>query len=61
MAELDRLCQSEYLSFETSIPVPLDVTGYPETVVAQPPINSAPFNHPTKIALLRAFRKDERK
>jgi 23S rRNA (cytosine1962-C5)-methyltransferase len=38
----------------------MDVTGYPKTVVEAPLVDPAPFNHPTKIALLRAFRKDER-
>lgn len=60
-AELDRLCQSEYLFFEGIIPVPMDITGYPETIVAPPPVDPAPFNHPTKIALLRVTRKDERR
>jgi len=61
IAELDALCESPYLEFEGIIPIPPDVTGYPETVVDAPPVDPAPFNHPTKIALLRAFRKDERK
>lgn len=59
MAELDALCQSEYLSFENLIPVPSDVTGYPETITAQPPADPAPFNHPTKIAILKVSRKDK--
>jgi 23S rRNA (cytosine1962-C5)-methyltransferase len=61
MDELNALCESPYLSFETIIPVPEDVTGYPETIFDAPPVNPAPFNHPTKIAILRAFRKDRRK
>jgi len=61
IAELDSLCEIPYLEFEGIIPIPPDVTGYPETVVDAPPVDPAPFNHPTKIALLRAFRKDERK
>jgi 23S rRNA (cytosine1962-C5)-methyltransferase len=60
MMELQALCESPYLQFEDIIPVPPDVTGTPETVVDAPPVDPAPFNHPTKIALLRAFRKDER-
>ena len=59
-AELDRLCQSEYLSFEEIIPIPPEITGYPETIVDNPPADPTPFNHPTKIALLHVFRKDER-
>lgn len=61
MKELKSLCKSPYLSFERIIPVPPDVTGYPNTIVDTPPVNPAPFNHPTKIAILRVFRKDERK
>jgi 23S rRNA (cytosine1962-C5)-methyltransferase len=60
MAELEALCQSEYLSFSEIIPVPVDVTGYPETIVEAPPVDPAPFNHPTKIAILDVVRKDKR-
>jgi len=59
--ELSTLCHSDYLSFEQMIPVPEDVTGFPDTVVDLPPADPAPFNHPTKIAILRAYRKDARK
>ena len=61
MAELMALCQSAYLSFEATIPVPDDITGYPDTIKSAPPVDPAPFNHPTKIAILRVMRKDERK
>jgi 23S rRNA (cytosine1962-C5)-methyltransferase len=61
MRELDSLCESPYLKLEGVLPIPMDVTGYPKKVVDAPPVDPAPFNHPTKIALLRAFRKDERK
>jgi len=61
MMELKSLCKSPYLSFERIIPVPPDVTGYPNTILDAPPANPAPFNHPTKIAILRVFRKDEQK
>ncbi len=60
-AELDRLCQSEYLSFEGIIPIPPEIMGYPETIVDNPPADPAPFNHSTKIALLHVFRKDGRR
>ena len=59
-AELDTLCQSEYLTFREIIPIPEDLTGYPETIVDAPPVDPAPFNHPTKIAILDVVRKDER-
>ena len=60
MAELEALCQSPYISFEQTIPVPPDITGFPETITTQPPKDPAPFNHPTKIAILRFTRKDGR-
>ena len=41
----------------TSPPVPPDFTGYPETVLSAPPVNPAPFNHSTKIAVLGVKRK----
>jgi 23S rRNA (cytosine1962-C5)-methyltransferase len=60
MDELESLCKSQYVAFEDTIPVPQDVTGYPDTVVGLPPVDSTPFNHPTKIGILKVFRKDER-
>ena len=60
MAELDQLCQSKYLAFESTIPIPEDITGYPDTIVSPPPVDPAPFNHPTKIAILKVTRKDKR-
>jgi 23S rRNA (cytosine1962-C5)-methyltransferase len=61
MAELEKLCQSKYLTLEKTIPIPADVTGYPDTILTQPPVDPAPFNHPTKIAILKVTRKDEHK
>lgn len=60
IAELNQLCQSPYIDLETTIPVPPDVTGFPETIVTPPPTDPAPFNHPTKIAILKVTRKDGR-
>lgn len=61
MFELDQLCQSEYLSLHQVIPAPQNVTGYPETIITSPPADPSPFNHTTKIAILKVFRKDKRK
>jgi 23S rRNA (cytosine1962-C5)-methyltransferase len=61
MAELEALCQSDYLSLGEVIPIPEDITGYPETIVDKPPADPAPFNHPTKIAVLNVTRKDKQK
>jgi 23S rRNA (cytosine1962-C5)-methyltransferase len=60
LEELARLGQGGWLSVEELIPVPDDVTGYPSTRAGRPPADPAPFNHSTKIAILRARRKDGR-
>ncbi len=57
MQTLEDLCADGYLSIETLIPVPPDFTGYPETQVRPPLVDPAPFNHSTKIAILRVRRK----
>ncbi|MGE0826742.1 MAG: class I SAM-dependent methyltransferase [Candidatus Binatia bacterium] len=54
---LEELCADGYLAIVELIPVPADCTGYPHTVVSPPPTDPAPFNHPTKIAVLRVRRK----
>jgi 23S rRNA (cytosine1962-C5)-methyltransferase len=54
---LETLCANGYLSMDELIPVPPDCTGYPQTIVSTPPVDPAPFNHPTKIAILRVRRK----
>lgn len=59
LASLKDLCRGGYLQLEEMIPVPLDVTGYPETIhKPNYPADPAPFNHPTKIAVIRVTRKD---
>jgi 23S rRNA (cytosine1962-C5)-methyltransferase len=58
MRSLEVLSKDGYLSIETRIPTPPDITGYPETIVNTPPTNPAPFNHPTKIAILKVRRKN---
>ncbi len=57
MRALEALCADGYLSIERLIPVPQDFTGYPHTVCSPPPTDPAPFNHSTKIAVLRVRRK----
>lgn len=54
---LQALCADGYLTIEAILPAPTDVTGYPQTIVAPPPADPAPFNHPTKMAVLRVRRK----
>lgn len=61
MRSLEELCQDGYLEIESILPVPQDITGFPDTIVADAPVDPSPFNHPTKIVILRARRKDGRK
>ena len=58
LAVLESLCADGYLSLEHVIAVPEDTAGYPLTRVGTPPIDPAPFNHSTKIVILRVKRKD---
>lgn len=60
LAMLQGMCSDGYLSIEALLPVPADFTGFPTTRVADFPVNPAPFNHPTKIAILRVSRKDQK-
>ncbi len=57
MQELEALTKSGYIAIHGIIPVEEDVTGYPGTVVGRPPADPAPFNHPTKIVVLKVNRK----
>ncbi len=54
---LEDLCADGFMQVEQIIPVPADVTGYPHTLAGAPPVDPAPFNHPTRIAVLRIRRK----
>lgn len=60
MDQLEELCDDRYMTIEAIIPVPQDVIGYPETIVNQPPVPTEPFNHSTKIVILKVKRKEER-
>jgi 23S rRNA (cytosine1962-C5)-methyltransferase len=57
MQSLEALCHDGYLEIEQMIPVPDDITGFSETIVSKPPVAPAPFNHPTKIVIMRVKRK----
>jgi 23S rRNA (cytosine1962-C5)-methyltransferase len=59
LASLEALCASGYLSLEQLIPVSQDFTGFPGTRSGNSPVDPAPFNHSTKIAILRVKRKSE--
>ena len=54
---LQALCADGYLSIEELIPIPPDFTGYLQTSTRTLPVDPAPFNHSTKIAVLRVRRK----
>jgi 23S rRNA (cytosine1962-C5)-methyltransferase len=60
MQTLEALCADGYLSVDDLIPVPEDFTGYPETRRGAPIADPEPFNHSTKIAVLRVKRKPSR-
>ena len=54
---LEELCAGGYMQIEEMLGVPPDFTGYPQTITAALPVDPAPFNHATKIAVLRIRRK----
>lgn len=54
---LERICQDGYLAVQARLPVPADITGFPETICTAAPVDPAPYNHSTKITLLRVRRK----
>lgn len=57
MAMLEGLCTDGYLRVESIIPVPEDFTGYPDTRAGEFVVDPAPFNHPTKIVVMKVKRK----
>ncbi|MCA9898525.1 MAG: class I SAM-dependent methyltransferase [Anaerolineales bacterium] len=57
LAELETLCADGYVAIEQFISVPEDCTGTPHTQITPSITDPAPFNHSTKIALLRICHK----
>ncbi len=55
--ELEALGAGGYVELETIIPVPADFTGTPATRAGEPITDPTPFNHSTKIAVLRIHHK----
>ena len=53
MRSLESLCTDGYVEIVELIPVPDDIVGYEETRQTPPVTDPAPFNHATKIAVLR--------
>lgn len=60
MKVLEDACSDGFLSLEKTIGVPEDSRGFPSTRVGSLPADPAPFEHSTKIAILRVKRKDGR-
>lgn len=60
MITIQDMCADGYLTLKTTIPIPEDITGYAQTIQTAPPVDPAPFNHSTKIAILTVERKDQR-
>lgn len=58
-AMLETLCKDGYLAIDRIIPVPMDITGTEISRITSYPCDPGPFNHPTKIAVLRVLRKDK--
>ncbi len=58
LGSLQNLARDGCLDLEEIIPVPEDVTGFLHTVFRRPPADPTPFNHPTKIAILRVKIKN---
>ncbi len=56
MNEIESLCQDGYLKVESIIPISSDYAGFLETVSASV-TDPSPFNHSTKIIVLRVKRK----
>ncbi|MBK6315249.1 MAG: class I SAM-dependent methyltransferase [Blastocatellia bacterium] len=61
VALLEGLCADGYMTIEEHVEMPDDTIGYPQTRVDDEIVSPAPFNGPTKIAVLRVRRKDGRK
>ncbi|HIE24691.1 MAG TPA: SAM-dependent methyltransferase [Anaerolineales bacterium] len=57
MKTLENLCKDGYLEIERLIPVPNDFIGYANTRVGKLPVDPNPFNHSTKIAVLKVKKK----
>ncbi|WKZ48043.1 MAG: class I SAM-dependent methyltransferase [Anaerolineales bacterium] len=55
MHTLEKLCEDGYMKIQALIPVPQSFVGY--NIVNKPITDPAPFNHSTKIAILKIKRK----
>jgi 23S rRNA (cytosine1962-C5)-methyltransferase len=60
MKSLEAVCAGGYAKIDSIIEVPLDFTGYPASRSGTLVVDPSPFNHSTKIAILKLSRKDGR-
>ena len=60
MKAIEQVCSDGYLTVGERIDVPDDFGGYPDTKQGSLPVDPAPFNHPTKMVVLKVTRKDGR-
>jgi 23S rRNA (cytosine1962-C5)-methyltransferase len=60
MQTLEKMGEDGCLELTQILPIPEDVAGYPQTIIRRPPLDPAPFNHPTKIAVLKIKNKKNR-
>lgn len=60
MKTLEAVCAGGYISLAERIDAPDDFVGYPDTKQGALPVDPAPFNHSTKMAVLKVTRKDGR-
>jgi 23S rRNA (cytosine1962-C5)-methyltransferase len=58
LGELEALGAGGWVTIEGTLDVPEDVVGYPTTRSGDVPVDPAPFNHATKIALLGIRHRD---
>ncbi|GMU62494.1 MAG: hypothetical protein AMXMBFR34_42570 [Myxococcaceae bacterium] len=58
---LEAICADGYATVETIIPAPLDFVGTVRTRQGELPVDPTPFNHSTKMAILKVTRKDGRR
>jgi 23S rRNA (cytosine1962-C5)-methyltransferase len=56
ISQIEELCLDGYLSIEALIPVPPDFSGFPEICLGSFPSDPKPFNHPTKIVILKVSK-----
>lgn len=57
LKEIESLCADGYLTIEELIPVPADFIGNPQAIQTTTVTDPAPFNHSTKIVVLKVRRK----